>query len=78
MSLPTIDPKALGAVLDVTAKAETSVGHAINLSPVIQALVKLANQPFPIGAIDPAVEADLARRLRDVEEREATLDTRGA
>ena len=60
---PTVDPKALGAVLDLVAKAETSVAAVINLYPVIQALVKLANQPYPVGAIVPVpVESDGASK----------------
>lgn len=72
-AVPTVDPKALGAVLDVLAKAETSIGHAVNLAPVIHALVKLANQPYPVGAIDPAVSDEIERKLRDLAEREATI-----
>jgi len=49
----SITPAQLGAVLDVLSRATLTVGQASSLHGPIQALLMLANQPHPIGAVVP-------------------------
>ena len=53
---PTISVAELRVVLDLAAKAPTTLGDGFNLYNLFQRLVILANQPNPIGAVVP-VEA---------------------
>ena len=56
MSLP-IAPAELIQLLNFTAKAPATVGEGFALAEILRKAVDLANQPYPIGALEPVKPA---------------------
>jgi hypothetical protein len=52
----TVTPEELRTVLDIFGNAPTTVARSTQLYPVVQTLLRLANQEHPIGAIVPPAD----------------------
>lgn len=53
----TVTPQELGVVLDLAANANAPVGRVLQYGDLFARLVKLANQPAPIGAVNTSITA---------------------
>jgi hypothetical protein len=56
MSAVQITPQELRVVLDLAALATRPVGEAFRLHDILVRTAQLADQPRPIGALEPEVE----------------------
>lgn len=53
----TVSPQELISVLNLASKAPTTLGDVFAIRNAIDKLVALANQPHPIGAIEPVADS---------------------
>ena len=49
----TVTPKELGTLIDLAANAPAKIGDGFQLAGLLTKFIALANQPHPIGAIEP-------------------------
>jgi hypothetical protein len=56
MATTTLTVQEFTAILNLTAKAPSTIGDAHAFSPILNKAIEIVNQGHPIGAIVPVVD----------------------